>query len=94
MVTDLAALSLDDQLRLFDKYARQSSLAQIAFMGNHRDAMLSLARERLSSIGFAEYGDKSFRKSNRELFFDRLEEGADMIVYGVPRLARHYGELA
>lgn len=71
--------TLEQQTQIFDEFANTASHILAGFCILHRDAIITLARERLIGTGFADYGDAMFHQTPTENLRETLEEAADML---------------
>lgn len=86
-------IPLEVQRAIVERHRRSATHALLGFLGRYQDQIEAMALERLSALGFEQYGDESFRKSHGQLWQDTMEELADAVVYRCVRLAMDAGEL-
>lgn len=84
---------IERQQAIIVEHARQAAYRVLALLHRDMEEIEELALERLSSLGAAEYEDRSFHKTLDELKQETHEELADAIVYQAIYTARERGVL-
>ncbi len=83
-----------DQMMMVERHVDDALDDLADLLIRHRSEIRRRTIARVSSIGIAEYGDRTWHRGPLELQSEAIDELADGAFYLVPRRARDAGEAA